>query len=102
MTRMLFGWKQSPLFCQIALSRIVRPLVPDGYLLFHYLDDFLILGRDPVRLRAIMARVVQALERAGFLVSAKSTLEPVTEIFFLGKCLNLGVRTIRSHPRAFL
>ena len=45
MTRMPFGWKHSPLFCQTALSRIVRPLVPDGYLLFHYLDDFLILGR---------------------------------------------------------
>ena len=35
-------------------------------------------------------------------MSGKSTLDPVTEIFFLGKYINLGVRTIRSHPRAFL
>ena len=57
---------------------------------------------DPVRLRAITVRVVRALEEAGFLVSAKSTLEPVTENFSLGKYVNLGVHTIRSHPRAFL
>ena len=67
---------------QTALSRIVQPLIPDGYLLFHYQDDFLILGPDPVRLRAISMHVVRALEEARFLVSAKSTLEPVTEIFF--------------------
>ena len=82
MSRMPFGWKHSPLFCKTALSRMVRPLIQDGYLFFRYLDDFLILGPDPVRLRAITMRVVRALEEAGFLVSAKSTLEPVTEIFF--------------------
>ena len=35
-------------------------------------------------------------------MSGKSTLDLVTEMFFLGKYINLGVRTIRSHPRAFL
>ena len=102
MSRMPFGWKHSPLFCQTALGRIVRPLIPEGYTLFHYLDDFLILGPDLARLRVVTARVVRALEEAGFIVSGKSTLEPVTDIFFLGKYINLGVRTIRSHPRAFL
>ena len=82
MSRMPFGWKHCPLFCQTALGRIVRPLIPEGYLLFRSLDDFLILGPDPVRLRAITARVVRALEEAGFLVSAKSTLDPISEIFF--------------------
>ena len=94
MSRKPFGWKHSPLFCQTALGRIVRPLVPEGYILFHYLDDFLILGPDPVRLRVVTARLVRALEEAGFIVSGKSTLDPVTEIFFLGKYINLGVRTI--------
>ena len=63
---------------------------------------FSFLGPDPVRLCAITVGVVRALEGAGFLVSAKSTPEPVANIFFLGKHVNLGVRTIRSHPRAFL
>ena len=102
MSRMPFGWKHSPLFCQTALGRIVRPLIPEGYTLFHYLDDFLILGPDPARLRVVTARVVKALEEAGFIVSGRGTLEPVTDIFFLGKYINFGVRTIRSHPRAFL
>ena len=58
MSRRPFGWKHSPVFCQTAMGRIVRPLIPDGYVL-HYLDDFLILGPDPVRLRATTARVVR-------------------------------------------
>ena len=78
MSRMPFGWKHSPLFCQTAMSRIVRPLIPDGYVLFHYLDDFRILGPEPVRLQAISARVVRAVEEARFIVFAKSTLDPVT------------------------
>ena len=102
MSRMPFGWKHSPLFCHTALGRIVCPLVPEGCILFHYLDDFFILGPDPVRLRVVTARMVRALEEVGFIVSGKTTLDPVTEIFFLGKYINLGVRTIRSHPRAFL
>ena len=50
MSRMPFGWKHSPRFRQTALGRIVRPFISNGYLLFHYLDDFLILGPDPVQL----------------------------------------------------
>ena len=101
MSRMPFKWKHSPLFCEIALGGIVMPLIPDGYVLFHYLHDFLLQGPELVRLRAVTARVLRALEGAGFLVSAKSTLEPVTEIFFLGKYVNWGVHTIKSQPDAF-
>ena len=101
LSRMPFGWNHSPLFYQTALGRIVCPLVPEGYILFHYPDDFLIFGPDPGRLHVVTARVVRALEEAGFIVSGKSTLDPVTEIFFLGKYINLGVHTIRSHPGAF-
>ena len=101
-SRMPFGWKHSPLFCQTALGPILWPLIPYGYLLFHYLDDFLMVGTDPVQLAAITARVVRALEEAGFLVSTKSTLDPVTKIFSLDKFVNLGVHMILSHPLAFL
>ena len=96
MSRMPFRCKHSPLFCQTALGRIVRPLIPDGYLLFHYLNDLVNFGPDPVRLRAIMARVVRALEEAGFLVSAKSTPELLTQFsfFFSRNYTNLGVHTI--------
>ena len=102
MSRMPFGWKHSPLLCYTAVGRIVRPLLLDAYLLFHFPDDALIPGPDLVQLRAITACVVRSLQEAGFLTSAKSTVEAVTQIFFLGKYVNLGVRTITSHPRAFL
>ena len=61
MSRMPFGWKHSPLFCQTASGRIVRPLIPEGYTLFHYLDDFLILGPDPARLRVVTEKDVLEL-----------------------------------------
>ena len=57
-------------------------------------------GTGPAQ--AVTARVVRALEEAGFIVSAKSTLDPGTEILFLGKYINLGIHTIRSHQRAIL
>ena len=99
MSRMPFRRKHSPSFCQTPLSHIVRPLIPEGYLLFHYLDDFLSLRPDPVRLRAVTVRVVRALEEAGFLVSAKSTLELVTEIFFpeLNTSIEVCARREPSH-----
>ena len=78
MSRMPFGWKHSPLFCQTALGRIVRPLVPEGYILFHYLDDFFILGPDPVRLRVVTARVVRALEEGHLLCGFRDHKRPAS------------------------
>ena len=54
----------------------------DGYLLYHYLDDFQTLGPYQVQWRAITARVVRALEEVGSFVVAISTLNLVTDIFF--------------------
>ena len=49
----------------------------------------------------IYCRVTEALSKSGFVVSPKSTLSPVTCIFFLGKGLDLTARTITLYPRAF-
>ena len=71
-------------------------------ILFHYLDDFLILAGCPRELEDVTRRVVRALRDAGFLVSPKSVLEPTTRILFLGKCIDTRERNILSHPRASL
>ena len=55
------------------------PLIPDGYFLFHYLDDFLRLRPDRERLCSITGDLVRALRAASFIVSPKSTLEPTRE-----------------------
>ena len=77
-------------------------IVPGHMILFHYLDDFLILGGSPQELTQVTRKVVDALRRAGFLVSPKSVLEPVIRILFLGKFIDTCERKIWSHPRAFL
>ena len=100
--RLPFGWKYSPILCQLALSEIVSPLIPEGIVLLHCMDDFFLIGPDPAELTRVTALVAEALRRHGFLVSPKSTLDPVERIFFLGKWLDLSERTISSHPRAFL
>ena len=76
MEQMLLGRKFSPIVCQRALDVIVSPLIHQGYFLFHFLDDFLILGPDPAILRLVTGRVVRALCEASFVVLHKSTLEP--------------------------
>ena len=100
--RLPFGWKFSPIFCQHILGDLVRPLVPPHMELLNYLDNFLLVGSNPEEVQAVTDRIVAALRAASFIVSQKSTLQPVHKIFFLGKWLDLEAREIRSHPRAFL
>ena len=53
----------------------MSPLIPEGYFLFHFLDDFF-LGPDPAFLRHTTEQVVRAMCEASFVVSHKSTLGP--------------------------
>ena len=71
-------------------------------IIFHYLNDFLLMGRCPVELKEVTCLVVEALQAASFLVSPKWVLEPTTRILFLGKHIDTETRRIWSHPRAFL
>ena len=57
-------------------------LIPPSFHFFHYLDDFFIVGTDAQRFVEVTQAVVSALTRAGFVVSRKSTLQPVQRIFF--------------------
>ena len=102
MRRMPFGWKFSPLLCQLALQKVIAGIFPPHVIIFHYLDDFLLLGGCPAELREVTGRVVAALKAAGFLVSPKSVLEPTTHVLFLGKHIDTQARRIWSHPRAYL
>ena len=67
------------------LRRWWKGLIPPGFYLFSYLDDFLIVGNDVRQLVEVTQTVVSALTRAGFVVSGKSTLQPVQRIFFGGE-----------------
>ena len=75
--------------CQRGLDASGFPLIPDVAFFFHYLDDYLVLGPDPEKWRAIMGNAVRALQAAIFVVLPKCTVEPSREIFF-GKFFGFG------------
>ena len=68
----------------------MRDLIPTEVLLIHYLDDFLLIARDRDFLRGVTSRVAGRLRESNFLVSPKSTLDPVQSLFFPGKFFEAG------------
>ena len=97
-----FGWAFSPYLCQEILGRVVGDAVPDRAFLVHYLDDFILLSGDRCLLGSTTGRLKERIVRAGFLVSAKSTLDPVQKLQALGKVVDLKERSIQGQPFIFL
>ena len=101
-TRLPFGWKFSPYLCQRILGDLLRLHIPQGVELLHYLDDFVLVSTDCPLLHGTTQECVRVLVENQFIVSDKSTLEPVQHLFVLGKFLDLPRRMIYSHRRAWL
>ena len=101
-TRLPFGWKFSPYLCLRILGDLLRRLVPQGVELLHYLDDFVLVSTDRPMLHGTTQECVRVLVANKFIVSDKSTLDPVQHLFVLGKFLDLQRRMIYSHRRAWL
>ena len=53
----------------MALARVLQGVLPEGVLLVHYFDDFLPIFTDPMVRKRAGERAVEALTRAGFLIS---------------------------------
>ena len=62
-------------------------------MILHYLDDFMVLGVDRVRVGEVTDDVVAMLQGKGFIVSPKSKLVPTQELTWLGKDFDL----VRGH-----
>ena len=85
MERMPFGWKFSPLLCQLTLRAVAEGWILPSFYWFHYLDDFSIVGSDAQRLVEVTPAVVSALTMAGFVVSrcpARARYSGCSEYFF--------------------
>ena len=100
--RLPFGWAFSPYPCQEIPGRVVGDAVPDGVFLVHYLDDFFLLSSDRCLLGSTTGRLKECIVRAGFLVSARSTLDPVQKLQALGKVVDLKERSIQVQPFVFV
>ena len=101
-TRLPFGWKFSPYLCQRILGDLLRLHIPRSVELLHYLDDFVLVSADLPLLHGATQECVRLMVENEFIVSDKSTLEPVQHLFVLGKFLDLQRRMVYSHRRAWL
>ena len=91
-----FGWKYSPMICQRLLGAPAENSVFDLQVLpFTYLDDILAAGarRD---LKRAVRRLRGRLQRARFVVSPKSTLEPTRVLDFAGKIFDTKGRRMEN------
>ena len=80
----------------------MRLHIPRSVELLHYLDVFVLLSADGPLLHGTTQECVRLLVENEFIVSDKSTLEPVQHLFVLGKFLDLQRRMVYSHRRACL
>ena len=92
----------SPYLCQRILGDLLRLHIPRSVELLHYLDDFVLVSADRPLLHGTTRECVRLLVENRFIVSHKSTLEPVQHLFVLGKFLDLQRRMVYSHRRAWL
>ena len=63
--RLPFGWKYSPVLCQRILQYFIKGLKKGQTLILHYLDDFMVLGKDK-------ALVLEVNEYLGIFVLKRS------------------------------
>ena len=80
-----FGWKYSPVICQRLMGALAENSVFDLQVLpFTYCDDVSATGarRD---LKRAVRRLRGRVQRARFVVSPKSSLEPTRVLDFVGK-----------------
>ena len=91
-----FGWKYSPVVCQRLMGALAGNSVCDLQVLpFTYLDDILAAGarRD---LKREVRRLRGRVQRAGFVVSAKSSLESTRVLPFVWKICDTKRRHVES------
>ena len=91
-----FGWKYSPVICQRLMGAVAENSVFDLQVLpFTYLDDIVAEGVRRVMKRAVR-RLRGRLQRARFVVSPKSSLEPTRVLDFVGKIFETKRRRMEN------
>ena len=91
-----FGWKYSPVICQRLMGALAKNSVFDLQVLpFTYLDD--ILAAEARRdLKRAVRRLRGRLQRARFVVSPRSNLEPTRVLDFVGKIFDTKRRRMEN------
>ncbi|NXH37553.1 POK11 protein, partial [Dicaeum eximium] len=79
------GCKNSPALCQQHVARVIMPvrkLFPD-VTIYHYMDDILVCARDQSYLDAVLTKLMQVLQDAGFTISPEK-VQRTSPVKYLG------------------
>ena len=71
-----FGWKHSPSMAQAILAAFLVEYFPGSVVVIQYADDVLVAGKHSSSVRQQALRTKADLEKAGWVVSPKSSLDP--------------------------
>ena len=75
-----FGWKHSPSMAQAIRVAYLVEYFPGSVVVFQYEDDVLVAGRHSVSVRQQALCTKADLEKAGWVVSPKSCLDPSNRV----------------------
>ena len=102
-----FGLAHLPYFWDRVIKTFENLAHRQGYLVFFYFDDILVLGHSPMEVRRIVAHLLEWFQQAGLLVNIpKSHLEPVQNLIHLGVeldfvkgCVSIPARKLKSYRK---
>ena len=94
---MPFGLKTAPYIFSKIMNTVIKYIRSKySMLIFNYLDDILILAKDPHSCQTQTEIVIKTLNKLGWKISLKkSIIEPVQQIEFLGVHYDLDKKTMR-------
>ena len=94
-----FGLSTSPRVFTRIVKVVAEYLRSKGFIVFVYLDDFLILAESREALLRDLGETRSLLSELGFLINeGKSCLDPSQRVQFLGAILDLGIGMVTPTP----
>ena len=93
-----FGWKHSPSMAQAILAAFLVEYFPGSVVVIQYADDLLVAGRHSSSVRQQALRTKADLERAGWVVSPKSSLDPSNRVKWMGKVVGGDQGGVQNAP----
>ena len=93
-----FGWKHSPSMAQAILAAYLVEYFPGSVVVIQYADDVLVAGRHPSSVRQQALRTKADLEKAGWVVSPKSSLDPSDRVKWMGKVVGGDQGGVQNAP----
>ena len=87
--RIPFGWHQAPGLVQHLVARVLSAIEPEPTLIIQYLDDLLFVDANYACVKTTAQKAAHLLTVVGYIISPKSVLDPVQDLSWMGKRLNL-------------